>query len=379
MANVDNNHRQRVDDLVSLPAAERRSYLTELEELLGEDSLYVQSRAMEAIVELSEDYPNDVVPLLDTIVGHLGDDALGEDAALVIGNVAAADPTVVSDRLPVLVALIDSGGAVTVNVTYALAALSESAADSLAQEGIIAQLYALIDHENPAVRTNVMGVLSAIAAVQPDAITESFDLIRARLSDDRLAVRENTLDTIATLGPTAPATVFDALEELCLLLESEHSTERALVRYALSAPLDAAAELESTALESLVESLSVSDPVVRQQASYLLAEIGAENPESLASYGEELTRRFADEHAAVRGNAIRAMEELESFSPEDVATGRTVLKAALENCGQDGADAPFDPGELRGLANEHHAPEELRHGAREALVRVGTEGADSTA
>lgn len=373
MSNAQEKQRESVAELASMSVSERRERISDLDELLSADSLYVQSRAMESVVELSEQYPEDVTPLIDTLATQLGDDALGEDAALVIGNIAAEDPSIVRDRLPVLVALINTGGAVTVNVTYALASLGESSPESLTQEGILAQLFSLIDDDAPSVRTNVTGILGAIAEAEPGAIVDSADLIVDRLEDPAPAVLENTLRSVGHLGAVEPETVFDALPKLCDHLESDDPAIRAQVRFALGSVIDGASDVEEAALDPLAGWLADSDPLVRQQATYLFGEIAGANADAVTPFAEELARRFADTEAAVRQNALRAIAALETDHPERAEAAREDLEDTLERSGTDGADAPFTAGELRGLATEEHAPADLRRSAREALVRVGSD------
>lgn len=373
MSNTQEEQRESVAELASMSVSERKERISDLDELLSADSLYVQSRAMEAVVELSEQYPADVTPLIDTLATQLGDDALGEDAALVIGNIAAEDPSVVRDRLPVLVALINTGGAVTVNVTYALASLADSSPESLTQEGILAQLFSLIDDDAPSVRTNVTGILGAIAAAEPEAIVDRTDPIVARLEDPAPAVRENSLRAVGHLGTVAPETVFDALSDLCDLLESDDPAIRAQVRFALGSVIDGAADVEEAALDPLAGWLEDPDATVRQQATFLFAEIAGRNTDAVTPFAEELARRFADSDPTVRQNAIRALAGLEDEHAGRAADARDDLEETLARSGTDGPDAPFTAGELRGLATEEHAPADLRRSAREALVRVGSD------
>lgn len=369
--NVDRPQR-RIEELSELPLSARRDHIPDLARLLGADEPYVQSRALELAAELSAEYPEDAAQLVDGVTTHLGNDVLGEDASRVIANVASEQPSVVSGRLPLLVAVVDSGGAVTVNVTYALASLAEDDPTSLAKEGVLNRLFTLLNDDDPTVRANVTRAVSEIAAVEPEPILNRVDAIPPLVHDTSSTVQQNALYTLGHLGEVSPWVVVDVLDDVCRLLESDDAELRTAAAYVLGSIARTADAADDRTVGVLAERLHDESPAIRQHAAFVIGEFAADNPEVVEPHVPSIARRMADSDPRVRQNTIAALRKLRSSSPSAVREAQSELRDALENPA--GNEKPFDftPAELQGLADEESAPDDIRQAAREAVILAGT-------
>lgn len=367
--------RRQVEKLTEMSLSERRDRLTELGDLLSSESPYVRSHAMELVVELSEVYPEDIDTILEPVAEQLGEDALKVDAARTISNLAAEQPAAVVERLPLLVAVIDSGGPVTEHLTDALVSIGETNPDALAQRGILTELFALLEADSAVVRTNVAKVLGDIAETEPGLVAKAGDTFRERLDDSSPAVQRNAAYTLGRIGETSLDIVFDALEELCRLLESPDADVRAGAAYALSVVSLATDSVDDEAMESLLERVRSDRPSVRQHAAFVLAEVAADDPEAVVPDAQRLTRATADSDPQVRRNLVRALTLLETEFPDDIEAARSQVSQEFETVDPVAASSDITVAQLQGLANEETAPDELRQAAREAVVSAGREDA----
>lgn len=360
--------RRQVEKLADLPRSERRDRLGELGELLSGGTPYVKRRAVELVADVSEEYPGSIAGVIDPVAGSLGTEGLSADAARAIANLAAEEPAAVRDRLPLLIAVIDSGGSVTVQITRALAAVGDASPESLAQPGICETLFALLDDESVAVRANATQVLDNVAATEPGAVADAGDALRGRLGDRSPAVQRNAAFAIGRLGAHSPGTLFRAIDELCELLESDDPGVRSGATYALSAAATTADAVDGDAIQQLLERLWADDPSVRQHAAFVLAELAAADPELVSPHAGQLARGLADGHQQVRRNLLQALAVLEEEHPEAVEEAYTAVSGALRTVDPGDASGDLTPSQLRGLADEKRAPHELRQAARDTLV-----------
>ena len=364
--------RRRIDELAELRPVDRHDAVDELATLLSGESAYVRARAMDLLVELSEEYPGALTGVSDEVAGLLGDDALGDGAARVLENLATEEPGAVADRLPLLVAVIDSGGAVTEHVTAALAALGADSPERLAQPGILDQLVDLLDDDTEAVRRNVTGALGDIASAEPGAVVDA-DAgtgLRERLGDDSPAVQRNAAYGLGQLAEASPPVVFDAIDDLCGLLESPDPGVRAAAAHALGASVTVTDAAGDDAIATVMGHLDAEAPTTRQQAAFVLAKVATRDPHAVRSHLGGIARGMVDSDLDVRRNLGHALRALETAVPDAVETATTEVSEWLgtvdtnENTGvsRDG---------LRGLANDENAPPELRQAARSAVVLDG--------
>jgi len=366
---MDTNGRgHRVDELAALPPSQRRDHASELGDLLSSEDPYVQSRAMELVVGLSEEHPDAVVDLLDEVTAHLGDGSLGEDAAQVVGTLSSEYPEAVKQRLPLLVAALDSGGAVTVHVTDALASLGEHDAEVLARRGILETLFDLLEEDDEAVRTTALRALGEVAGTDPEAVGEAASSIADRLDDPAPAVQRRAAFALGELAGTVPEPVFEATGDLCDLLESSDRGGRSGAAYALGEMATAAESIDAETMSAIVEGLRVDTPAVRQHASFLVATVAAENPRAVKPHADEITRGMADTDPRVRRNLASALEALGESFPDAVESARAAVAETLEDPDAVGSVAEFSPACLRALAGDDRAHDDLRTAAREAVV-----------
>lgn len=373
MANNIDRPQRRVEELSELPLSARRNEIADLAQLLGSDEPYVQSRTLELVAELSMEYPEDAAKLVDGVTAHLGDDVLGQDASRVIANVASEQPSVVSGRLPLLVAVVDSGGTVTVNITYALAALAEQDPDSLAKQGVLTRLFTLLNDDDVAVRANVTRAVSEIAAVEPDPILDRSEAIRQLIHDDSSAVQQNALYALGHLGEVSPWVVVDAMDEIYQLLESDDPGLRAAAAYVLGSITRTADAADDRTVGVLAERLHHESAPIRQHAAFVLGEFATDNPDIVEPHAPAIARRMADSEPRVRQNAIMALRELRNASPSAVRDAQAELRDALETPASV-EQFDFTSAELRGLADEEAAPDDIRQAARETIVLAGANG-----
>ncbi len=360
--------RRQVEKLADLPRSERRDRLGELGELLSGGPPYVRSRAVELVADVSEEYPGAIAEVVDPVAGSLGTAGLSTDAARAIANLAAEEPAVVRDHLPLLIAAIDGSESVTVQITRALAAVSETSPAALAQPGICETLVGLLDDDNVAVRTNASAVLGAVAGTDPSAVADAGDKLRDRLGDPSPAVQRNAAFAIGRLGGYSPGTLFRAIPGLCGLLESDDPGVRSGATYALSEAATTADAADDRAIESLLEQLRVDDSSARQHAAFVLAELAAADPEMVGPHAGQLARGLADCNQQVRRNLLQALGILEEKRPEAVEEAYRAVSGALRTVDPGDVSGELTPSQLRGLAGERRAPHELRQAAREALV-----------
>lgn len=364
--------RRRIDELAERRPADLRDAVDELATLLSAESAYVRARAMDLLVELSEEYPGALTGVSDEVAGLLGDDALGDGAARVLENLAAEEPGAVADRLPLLVAVIDSGGAVTRGVTAALAAIGADSPGRLAQPGILDQLVGLLDDDNEAVRRNVTRALGDVATTEPEAVVDAGagEGLRERLGDDSSGVQRTAAYGLGQLAAVSPAAAFDAIDDLCGLLESPDPGVRAAAAHALAATVAATDAADDDALATVLEHLDADVPAVRQQAAFVLAEVAARNPGAARPHLGGIARGMADSDPAVRRNLGHALATLESAAPNAVEAARAEVSEWLETVDPDENPEVSRDG-LRGLATDENAPSELRLAARSAVVLDG--------
>lgn len=368
--------RRQVEKLAALPVAERREHVSDLGELLASESPYVTQRAMDLLVETAAAYPGEVTAVIDPVAEQLGTHGVGTAAARVVAAVAAEEPAAVSERLPLLVAVLDSGGAVTAHVTDALASIGETSPDTLARRGIVETLFELLDDEDPAVRTNATGVLGDIAGTNPGAVAAGAAKLRARLDDESPAVQQHAASTLGQLASHSPAAVFEAMPELCALLESEDQGVRSAAVYTLGEATAAAEAVDESGLDALLAGLQADAAAVRQQTAFVIAEVAAADPALVAPQARRLTRSLADGDPQVRRNLLAALDRLDASVPDAVDTARADVGDAFE--GLDPADAAdVTPAQLRALAGDERAPDTLRRGARTALLDAGGERLDT--
>jgi HEAT repeat protein len=364
MSNDGGVTRRQTEKLAELPIAERRNRLDELSDLLEEENPHVRQHAMNLIAEVAAVYPAEVSEIMDTVAQQLSDEMLDDDAAAVVATVAAATPTAVTERLPLLVAVIDEGGDVTQFVTTALVAISESNAETLTQPGIIEQLRGLLDADTPTVRANATQVLGDIADVNPDAVDTVGEDLQARLDDETLSVQRSATYALAQLADANPEVAIEASEQLCTLTGHEDSAIRAGAMAALAAGATTSSE---EPIEVLLDQLWAETPAVRAQAAFVLAELADSDPELLEPHARQLTRGLADENARVRGNLLSALSTLEESFPDTVAAARTQVGDALATVSPDDETAEIPTAQLRELAGDKRVPTELRRAARDAL------------
>jgi len=370
--------RRRVEKVSELPLSERRTQLSELVELLSSDNQYAQHRAMELLTELSVEYPEDVTPEVDAIAERFGSQARGEDAARALSAIAAVRPAAVMDRLPLLISALDTGGSVTVYVTDALASIGAEDPTALAQRGVIDKLFERFDDDNPAIRTNVTGVIADVAAVDAEAIIPGRDGIQKRLGDSSPAVQRNAAYALGQLGKIAPGAVIDVFEELCALLERDDPKLRSSASFGLTTITTAADSVDPDSIDSLLELLSADKPATRQQAAFVLASLAADSPGLLEPHVWQLTRECVDPHPQVRGNLFRALETIAETYPDAVETARDEVAEALETADIATATTDLEPDTLRMLADDARAPDSLRRAARKAAVLADAGGPAQT-
>lgn len=377
MSNDGGVSRRQVEKLADLSVSARRERVSELGDLLAGESQYVRQRAMELLVEVAQQHPGVVAPVVDPVAEQLGTEALGADAARVVGAVAAEEPSVVKERLPLLIAVLDSGGAVTVHVTYALASIGAEEPEGLARRGILDTLFELVDDENPTVRTNVTRILGDVARTEPGAVAEAATRLRARLDDESSAVQQNVAYALGQTATESPGAVFEAFDALCDRLESSDPGVRASAAYALAAVATAGDALAPTDVDSLLGLLQADRPAVRQQAGFVLSAVAEADPAALVPHARRLTRAVAERDPQVRRNLLVALERLESANPDAVETAQSDVADALETVDPEGP-SELTPDQLRGLADDDRAPDPLRQAARDALAGAGTEPVEHT-
>lgn len=371
MSNNGGVSRRQVEKLAAVPVAERQTRLSELGELLSNEDPYVQRRAIELIVEVAEAYPGQVADIIEPVAQQLGNDVIQGDAARVVAAVAASEPATVKERLPLLVAVLDTGGSVTAHVTDALVAISDSDPEALAQPGIVEQLRGQLTTEEPKIRTNVTGVLGDIAAVDPEKVRQAVEDLRDCLDDSVKSVRRNAVYALAELADITPQSVLEETEQLSQLLESEDADVRAGATAALAAAASQTVEKETASL--LVDQLWDDSTVVREQAAFTLANLARTDPGLLESHIRQLTRGLADSDPRVRRNLLSALERLEEPFPEAIASARTQVGDALATVDPEDSTTDVTARQLRGLADEQRAPDELTAAAREALYSSGSD------
>lgn len=363
--------RRRVDELAEAGLPEQRDRVDELAGMLDAESRYVRVRAVELLVAVSESHPAAVADEVDAVAAQLGDEVVGADAARVVANVAAAEPATVEDHLPLLVAVLDSGGAVTEAITAALAAIGAESPDSLAQPGILETLFDLLDDGNAAVRKHATAVVSHVAAVAPGDVVPAGDALRERLDDDSTAVQRNAAAALGSVSKASPAVAVGALKELCGLLEHRNPDVRAAAASALGAMASAAAEgtPEEELLTTLLSGLRADAPVARQHAAFVLAELAVDDPGTVEPHATALARGAVDADPDVRRNLLRALTALETEHPETVEDASDALGETLADAGSAAA--------LRAVAADETTPAPLRRAARDALVPGDREATDS--
>lgn len=377
MGSDDGIPRRQLEKISEMSVSERRNRLSELGDLLSEESPYVRSHAMGLVADLSEIYPAEVGEIIDPVAEQFGTDAVGVDAARVFSNVASEKPAAVVDRLPHLVAVIDSGGEVTEYLTDALVPIGGRTPEVLAQRGILNQLFVLLEGESPVVRKNVSRVLGDIASIEPEKVAKEGDALRDRLDDSSPTVQRNAAYTLGHLSESSPKVVCDSFEALCRLLHTSNPDVRAAAAYALSAASAGMNSADEESVESLVESLRSDQPLVRQHAAFVLAEMAVANPEPVRPYARRLIVGIADTHPQVRQNLVSAVTSLEAESPDAVEAAKTQVSEELKSLDVAEPSSEIREAELRGLTMEETAPVELRQAAREAVSLAGSR--DTTA
>jgi len=362
--------RRRVEKLSELPLPERRSRLSALVELLSGESQYVRRRALELIAELSVEYPGAVADEVGPIAELLDEPGLPTAAARTVAAVATAQPAAVEEKLPLLVAALDSGGPVTVHVTSGLAAIGDDDPAALAKPGILDKLSRLLGADSETVRTNVTKVIGDVAAVAPDAVADAGAQLGNRLTDSSPTVQRNAAYALGRLTNRHPTPAIESFAALCTLLDSEDQGVRSAAAYALTA-VAAANGIDDDAIEPLLDELRTGNPTVRQQAAFVVASVARENPAVLEPHIVRLTRECVDTDPRVRRNLFDALATLEAEFPDAVETARDEVSDALETADISAASTDLEPAALRALAGDGAAPEPLGRAAREAVVLAG--------
>lgn len=362
--------RRRVEKLSELPLSERRTRLSALVELLSGESQYVRRRALELIAELSVEYPGTVADEIGPIAEVLDEPGLSTAAARTVAAVATAQPAAVEEKLPLLVAALDTGGPVTVHVTAALASIGDVDPAALAKQGILDKLYRLLDADSDPVRANVTTVIGDVAAVAPDAVADAGEQLGDRLTDSSPTVQRNAAYALGQLASRHPTAVIESFAALCTLLDSEDQGVRSAAAYALTA-VAAASSIDDDAVEPLLDELRSENPTARQQAAFVVASVAGENPAVLEPHIVRLTRECVDTDPRVRRNLFDALATLEAEFPDAVETARDEVSDALETADISAASTELEPAALRALAGDGAAPASLGRAAREAVVLAG--------
>lgn len=363
--------RRRVEKLSELPLSERRSRLPALVELLSGESQYVRRRALELIAELSAEYPGTVADEIGPIAELLDEPGLSTEAARTVAAVATAQPAAVKEKLPLLVAALDSGGPVTVHVSSALASIGDDDPATLAKQGILDKLYRLLDADSEPVRTNATKLIGDVAAVAPDAVADAGAQLGNRLTDSSSGVQRNAAYALGQLANRHPREAIESFPALCPLLDSEDDGVRSAAAYALTAVAAGVDGVDDDAIESLLDALRSENPTVRQQAAFVVASVVGENPAVLEPHIVRLTRECVDTDPRVRRNLFDALATLEAEFPDAVETARDELSDALETADISAASTDLEPAALRALAEDTTAPGPLGRAAREAVVLAG--------
>lgn len=376
---AESEDRSKADELAHMAETrlpELRGHVSELSDLLTAESDYVRGRALGTVVKLTEAYPGDGVALVDPLTDCLTDDHLRDDAALALANVADEDPGEVAALLPALVAVLDEEGTIRVNVTYALESIAEADPDALAQQGVLQRLFSLLDDDTTEVRLNVTKALGDVAGVDPEAVCEDAAGLRDRLDDESPAVVKNAAYALGNVGVACPDDVLAAAERLIALTDHEDPEVRAAAAYALGYPTRQPRGQHADTAQSLLEHLDADDTGVKRHVTFALSYLAVENPQATRPTVDLLTRRVADEDPTVRRNSLGALAALESEFPEDVAAAREGLVGILENLDERDPPAGLTLEDLRGLAAEDEAPDDLQAGAERAVTLVESGAVD---
>ena len=365
---------QRVAELANLPPAECRTHLDELKALLTADSQTVRVEAMAVLATVLQTYPEDGVDCLDILVDRLNDDALAADATRSIAAVAEHDPEAVSDRLPALIALLDAGGEVAESLTDALASLARDCPEDLAVHGIVTRLAGLLSDESHTVRRNAAESLAHIAAADPKTTgTASEQLLEALASEDAMVQRQ-TARALGHVASTNPTVTCSALPTLAERLTAQDRGVRTSAIFAMSATVRGIAHADDETVTVLVDMLDEELTAARVHASYLLAELAAENPARLVSHAASCAVALVDTSDRVRHNVVRLLATLESRESDVVESARETLIDRLE---AESTTDEFSPTALRAVADDTAISLMVRQAARMAANRIGAEPAST--
>jgi len=261
--------------LVPSRPADCRAAIPPLRTLLETDEFGHPGLALSVLRELGEDSPADIAPAIPAISPYLESETemVRREASRFVATIAEEYPGDALDALPRLATVVADGDSGRKHAVHAVS---------------------LVSRENP-------------TAVKPMAGTLASLLVEDSLSE---TTRINASVALGRVVSEYPGVGVDSLDDVALLLESEHPKLRNNAIGLFGDVATVYADVVVPYLARVTPLLTVDDRYARINASGVVSRIAEDFPEAVESEVPVLIGLLGDESAIVRTNACWALGHL---------------------------------------------------------------------
>jgi hypothetical protein len=181
--------------------------------LLSSDDETVCRNSVYVLTCVAEEYPEEVLPAVQDVIGSLEDGDPDGSKSSLIGKVSRHYPDATVDAVPVLRRLLheDTDLKTTANAVGALADIAAEYPEVVVEHGCVESASKLLDHDDETVRYNTCGLLEEVSKGEPEAIDPVVPELLERLEDDHIGVR---VKTIYVLGEIREPRALECLESI---------------------------------------------------------------------------------------------------------------------------------------------------------------------
>lgn len=282
------------------------SAIDELADVLASEDPFCRRHAVWALAHLSAFDPELLVPLVPRLVPGPDQPPYFEHdhVVLITRNVAREDPEAVIPLLPSLFEVLEAADTFVGN----------DGPDEPPESGdLLPWLDDSKEGVEPAIATAEL--LVDLSAAQPDAVAAHVeDAAQVLETVERVTVRRDVVDALATLATARPAAVVPAVSALGAQLDARDDVLQARAARALGLAYDAAPdEVAAAAAESLAALeplLGHDDPAVRVAVASLYSCVAEQNPDAVAPFESSLLACLDSDQETVVASAAIALGAL---------------------------------------------------------------------
>jgi hypothetical protein len=181
--------------------------------LLQSDDETVCRNSVYVLTCVAEEYPEEVLPAVQDVIGSLEDGDPDGSKSSLIGKVSRHYPGATLNAVPALRRLLheDTNLKTTANAVGALADIAAEYPEVAVEHGCVESASELLDHDDETVRYNTCGLLEEVSKGKPEAIDPVVPKLLERLEDDHVGVR---VKTIYVLGEVREPRALEPLESI---------------------------------------------------------------------------------------------------------------------------------------------------------------------